>query len=123
MGDNKVLIVDDEIEVCNALEKYLSLKGYEVETAQDGATAIVLAYTFNPKVVLLDIMMPKMGGLDVLKRMRNIVPESAIIMITALNDNEIGKLSFNLGAFDFITKPINLNYLESAIMLKMLEVI
>jgi len=114
----KVLVVDDEVEVCDALKKFLSLKEYEVETALDGATALKRVKEFKPHIVLLDIIMPGMGGEDVLLRIRNLNPKIGIIMVTAVNDKKIAKRTIQLGASDYITKPINLYHLENVIMVK-----
>jgi len=119
----KILVVDDEIEVCNALKEHFSLKEYEVETALDGATALKKVEEFNPHIILLDIIMPGMGGIDVLKIVKNINPKIGIILVTAVVDEEIAKHTFNLGAYDYITKPLDLNYLETAVRMKMIDVI
>ena len=66
----KILVVDDEIEGCNALKEFLSLKEYEVVTALDGATVLEKIEQFKPHIVLLDILMPGLGGLDVLLRIK-----------------------------------------------------
>ena len=78
----KILVVDDEAEVCNALKKFLSLKNYVVETALDDSTAIKKTEKFSPHIVLLDIRMPEMGGIDVFKKTRNINPQIGVIMVT-----------------------------------------
>ena len=119
----KVLVVDDEVEVCDALEKFLSLKEYEVETALDGATALKKVKEFKPHIVLLDIIMPGMGGEDVLLRIRNLNPKIGIIMVTAVKDEKIAKRTIQLGASDYITKPINLHHLENVIMVKMIDIL
>jgi DNA-binding NtrC family response regulator len=118
----RILVVDDEVEVCNALKEFLSLREYEVETALDGPTALKMVEDFKPQIVLLDIIMPGMGGLDVLKRIKNINPEIGIIMTTAVVDEEIAKSTIRLGAYDYITKPIDLDHLETVLMVKMIDI-
>jgi len=118
----KILVVDDEVEVCNALKEFLILKEYAVETALNGPTALRMVEDFNPHIVLLDIIMPGMGGVDVLKRIRNINPKIGIIMTTAVVDEEIAKSTIRLGAYDYITKPIDLNHLETVLMVKMIDI-
>jgi len=118
----KILVVDDEIEVCNALKEFLSLKEYEVETALDGAGALKKVEQFKPHIVLLDIIMPGMGGIDVLSKIKNIDPKISIIMTTAVADEEIAKRTIQLGAYDYITKPIDLNHLETVLMVKMVDI-
>ena len=115
----KILVIDDEVEVCNALKEYLSLKEYEVETALDGSTALKKVEEFKPHIVLLDVIMPGMGGIEVLKEIRSINPQIGIIMVTAVIDEEIAKRIVQLGAYEYITKPIDLNYLETVLAMKM----
>jgi len=117
----RILVVDDEVEVCNALKEFLSSKEYETETALDGQTALKKVEDFNPHVVLLDIIMPGMGGIDVLKEIRNINPKTGIIMTTAVVDEEIAKRTIQLGAYEYITKPIDLNHLERVLTMKMID--
>jgi len=118
----RILVVDDEVEVCNALKEFLILKKYAVETALNGPMALKMVEDFNPHIVLLDIIMPGMGGVDVLKRIRNINPEIGIIMTTAVVDEELAKSTIRLGAYDYITKPIDLNHLETVLMVKMIDI-
>ena len=119
----RILVVDDEVEVCNALKEYLSSKEYEVETALNGQTALKKVRDFHPHIVLLDIIMPKMNGVDVLMRIRNINPKIGVIMVTAVKDEGVAMKSMNLGAYDYVTKPLDLEYLETVLAVKMLEVL
>ena len=119
---DRILVVDDEAEVCNALKDFLSLKEYEVETALDGPTALKKVEEFNPHIVLLDIIMPGMGGIDVLSSIKNIDPKIGIVMTTAVADEEIARRTIQLGAYDYILKPIDLNHLETVLMVKMIDI-
>jgi len=119
----RILVIDDEVEVCDALKEFLSLKEYEVETALDGPTALKKVEEFKPHIVLLDIIMPGMGGIDVLKGIRYINPQIGIIMITAVVDEGIAKGFIQLGAYDYITKPIDLNHLETVLTVKMIDIL
>jgi CheY-like chemotaxis protein len=118
----RVLVVDDEIEVCDALKEFLSSKEYEVETALDGPTALKKVEEFKPHIVLLDIIMPGMGGTEVLKEIRSKNPKIGIIMVTAVVDEELAKVIIMLGAYDYITKPVDLNHLETVLMVKMIDI-
>jgi len=118
----RILVVDDEVLVCDLLKEFLSLKEYEVETALDGATALKKVEEFKPHIVLLDIIMPGMGGTDVLKEIRRKHPTIGIIMITGMVDEELAKNMIKLGASDYITKPIDLIHLETVIMVKMIDI-
>jgi len=119
---DRILVVDDEAEVCSALKDFLSLKEYEVETALDGPTALKKVEEFNPHIVLLDIIMPGMGGIDVLSSIKNIDPKIGIVMTTAVADEEIARRTIQLGAYDYILKPIDLNHLETVLMVKMIDI-
>lgn len=101
-----VLVVDDEVAIVELLKHHLKLEGYDILEANDGISAIEIAAEKRPDLILLDIMLPKMDGLSVCKRIKNIynVP---ILMITA-KDTEIDKiLGLELGADDYVTKPFS----------------
>ena len=119
----KILVVDDEVEVVRLLENFLTSKGYEVYTALNGADALALVKKVKPDIVLLDIMMPGMGGIDTLKEIKKIDPTTAVIMVTAIIDEELANRAVKLGAFDYITKPINIDYLETCVLVKMIYVL
>ena len=119
----KILVVDDEIAIRNLLKEFLNRKGYDVYTAPDGRTAIAEVKEIRPHIVLLDIMMPGMGGIDTLKEIRKIDPRVGVIMVTAIADEELGKRAIALGACDYITKPLNFDYLETALMVKMMDLL
>jgi DNA-binding response OmpR family regulator len=117
----RILVVDDEKQVADFLGEFLGDKGYEVYTANDGLSAIQAVKAKKPHLVLLDIMMPGMGGIDVLKEIKKIDPEIGVIMTTGLKDVELAKRTLDLGAYDYITKPFNLDYLETAVMVKLID--
>ncbi len=101
-----VLVVDDEVTIVELLKHHLELEGYNVLEANDGLTGLEIALNERPNLILLDIMLPKLDGLSVCKRIKNIynVP---ILMITA-KDTEIDKiLGLELGADDYVTKPFS----------------
>ena len=117
----RILVVDDEFEVCDILNKFLTSKGYSVDTALDGNTAINKVKEFSPNVVLLDIMMPGIGGIETLKEIKKIDPSIGVIMVTAVIDEALAKRALEIGAFEYITKPINLHYLENVVLVKMAD--
>ena len=117
----KILVVDDEVEACNVLEEFLSSKGHDVHTALDGSTAISKFQEVKPQLVFLDMIMPGMGGLDVLKEMKEMDPGVTVIMVTVVTDHEQAKETIESGAYDYITKPVDLNYLENVMMVKLME--
>jgi DNA-binding response OmpR family regulator len=117
----KILVVDDEIEACNALKEFLEGKGYEVYTAQDGKTALDKLRELRPQLVLLDMIMPGMHGIEVLQEIKKIDPRIGVIMVTVVTDEEQAKKTLQLGAYDYITKPVDLTHLETVVMVKILD--
>ena len=117
----RVLVVDDEPEACRALKEFLVLKGYEVQTAPDGDLALQEVNAFKPHIVLLDMNMPGMDGVEVLKEIRKIDTSIGVIMVTVVSDHERAKSTLELGAFDYITKPVDLNYLETVVLVKAVD--
>jgi len=114
----KVLVVDDEPEAVELLTEFLSSKGYEVLTATSGEEALRRVKEDRPHLVLLDIQMPKMNGLEVLRRIREIDPEMGVIMATGVNEEDVGRKALELGAFDYIVKPLDMKYLEGSLWYK-----
>ena len=104
----KVLVVDDEWEIRDVLSNFLTEKGYEVILASNGEEAIELAEEKNPHVILLDVKMPGIDGIDTCRRLKEGEKTRSIpvIMITAFGDREIE--AYLEGADDFIVKPFNM---------------
>jgi len=114
----RVLVVDDDPDVVEILQAFLHAKGYEVITAGDGAEGLRRVKEERPHLILLDIQMPKMDGLEVLRRLREIDKEVGVIMVTGVNEQEIARKAMELGAFDYIVKPLDLPYLEQSLWYK-----
>jgi len=114
----RVLVVDDDPATVELLREFLSAKGYEVITAGDGAEGLRRVKEERPHLILLDVQMPKMDGLEVLRRLREIDKEVSVIMVTAANEEAIGRQAMELGAFDYIVKPLDLPYLEQSLWYK-----
>lgn len=116
MNRNKILIVDDEPNVCSFLSEFLDYKGFESTITQSGEEALKQLKSEDFDLVLLDIIMPEMNGFEVLERinhMDNIVP---VIILTGVRDQNVANDSIEMGAVDFITKPIDLDRLEQSII-------
>ncbi len=111
----RVLVVDDETDVAEALRLYLELKGYEAHAVFSGASAIEAVQAEPPNVILLDILMPGMNGLEALRRIREIDPQIRVIVVTAVAEEDLARHVLALGASDFITKPVDLRRLEASI--------
>jgi two-component system, OmpR family, alkaline phosphatase synthesis response regulator PhoP len=120
MGDKpkqKVLVVDDEQPILELLKYNLEKEGYSVETANDGLKAVEMAKKFHPDLVLLDIMMPVMDGVEACRRIREIpeVRKTFVIFLTARSEEYSEVAAFDVGADDYITKPIKPRALISRI--------
>jgi DNA-binding NtrC family response regulator len=106
-----ILLVDDQDTIRFFLEKTLKQEGYEAVTARTGAEAIEKARAVVPDLVLLDLKLPDMDGLEVLRKIKEIFPEIGVVMITAFGDIETAVNAMKNGAYDFVSKPINLEQL------------
>lgn len=113
----KVLVVDDEEPILELLKYNLEKEGYDVKVADHGALAVEIARKFKPELVLLDIMMPQMDGVETCRQLRAI-PELAttfIVFLTARSEEYSEVAAFDVGADDYITKPIKPRALMSRI--------
>jgi DNA-binding NtrC family response regulator len=106
-----ILLVDDQDTIRFFLEKMLIQEDFEAHTAKTGLEAVEMVKKIVPDLVLLDLKLPDMDGLQVLAKIKEIFPEICVVMITAFGDIETAVESMKRGAFDFITKPINLEQL------------
>jgi signal transduction histidine kinase/FixJ family two-component response regulator len=113
--DNKLLIVDDEEGIRKVLSIALSDSGYTVFTAQNGEEALDIFRRENPPIVLTDIKMPGMDGIDLLRTLKQESPDTEVIMITGHGDMDLAIKSLKYQAIDFVTKPINDDVLEIAL--------
>ncbi len=113
----KVLIADDEPDIIEFISYNLRNENYEVATAKNGEEAIEVAKTFNPQLIILDVMMPKKSGLDAcaILRANPQFDDTLIIFLTALNDDTIQIKGLEVGADDYITKPVSPKVLISKI--------
>jgi two-component system KDP operon response regulator KdpE len=112
VGQKRVMVVDDEPRICQLLKIKLGISGYEVITVTNGADAIELARTANPDVILLDIVMPDISGMDILDRVRKF-SHAPIIVFTGRP--EIARIASQFGADDYIAKPFDMNLLMEKI--------
>lgn len=111
----KVLVVDDDPVMADLLKQSLEGNDCEVLTASDGIEALEKVRADNPAVVLLDIRMPRKSGLETLQEIKQYNKDIAVIMITGVDDEEIGRRALGMGAFDYIVKPFELSHLEKVI--------
>ena len=108
-GPSKILIADDNHQNCELLDAYLGDEGYKIDFAYDGQQTLDMVAKFQPDVILLDIMMPKVSGYEVCQRLKEDRRTRAIpiIMVTALAEMGDIEKAVNAGADDFLTKPVN----------------
>jgi DNA-binding response OmpR family regulator len=102
-----VLVVDDDVTVRDVVTRYLDRAGYRVEVAGDGERALQSVAARRPDVVVLDLMLPRLGGLEVCRRLRRQSAALPIVMLTALGEEEDRVLGLELGADDYVTKPFS----------------
>ena len=111
MENPKVFLVDDEEEFASTLADRLRLRGFDVDVANDGETALRRVTDNPPHVVLLDVKMPVVGGLEVLARIKSIYPDIPVIMLTGVGSTRDGIEGMQAGAFDFLMKPLQIETL------------
>lgn len=108
----KIMVVDDEREICAFLKSFFEERLYEVTTALSGEEALKKIEKERPQVVLLDLKMPGKDGIEVLKELKQRYPKIKVIMVTAVETSDKIELAIKLGADNYITKPLSLEYLE-----------
>lgn len=116
-----ILVVDDEPEICDLVGEFLARRGYRVKTASGGENALAAIKAETPNLVLLDIYMPGINGVEVLRRLKsaNLLAGLGVIMLTASQEEPLLQEALNLGAFDVLSKPVNLDELELAVAVKL----
>jgi DNA-binding response OmpR family regulator len=109
VSGTRVLVVDDEPIVREVLSRYLAREGFDVEAAADGERALSAVERARPDVVILDLMLPRVDGLEVFRRMREAIasPFPAVIMLTAKGEETDRIVGLELGADDYVTKPFS----------------
>jgi DNA-binding NtrC family response regulator len=117
MSSWKVLLVDDEVEFVTTLAERLRLRGMEASVASSGEQALKCIDADRPQVVVLDVLMPGLGGLDVLDQIRKTDPEIKVILLTGRGSAQQDDEKIPLGASDYLIKPVDIDEL----ILKMRE--
>ena len=113
------LLVDDDPKSLKLLAVKLTQEGYRTIAAESGKEALEAIELEKPGLVLLDIMMPEMDGIETLKRIKKFDPDIPVAMVTAVWDNDEAKKAFDAGAYEYITKPIDTEYLKLAVLVKL----
>jgi DNA-binding response OmpR family regulator len=107
----KALLVDDEEEFVMTLAERLQIRGIQAKTATDGQEALSMINREKPQVVVLDIMMPGISGLEVLDHIKKNYPQIEVILLTGRGSTKEGIEGMRLGAFDFLMKPVKIEEL------------
>ncbi|MDR3554294.1 MAG: sigma-54 dependent transcriptional regulator [Syntrophobacteraceae bacterium] len=115
MSPGKILAIDDEQNIRHLIESEFTLEGYEVKTARDGQEGLKLLDNEPFDVVLLDIKLPRMNGIEVLRRVKKRCPAPEVLMITGYGDIKTAVESLKLGAREYITKPFKLDELQGLV--------
>ncbi|MGI6578139.1 MAG: response regulator [Eubacteriales bacterium] len=113
--DKKLLIVEDEKSIIDILSFNLRREGYETIEAMDGETGLALAKSDNPDLILLDVMLPKLDGFEVCRKLREQGATTPVIMLTAREEESDKILGLEIGADDYITKPFSMRELLARI--------
>lgn len=111
MADAKILVVDDEPAIRNLIHRFLAKQDYQMESAEDGKSALAMFEQFNPDLVILDVNLPDANGYDLCKEMQSRTGVF-VLMLTSRTDEADKIRGFNTGADDYITKPFSLGELE-----------
>ena len=106
MANEKILVVDDDTNICELLRLYLTKEGYQVTTANDGEEGLEKFSQVKPDMVLLDVMMPRLDGLEVCRRIRK-MGNTPVMMLTAKGETFDKVLGLELGADDYMVKPFD----------------
>lgn len=117
----RILVVDDEQDNLDVLERRLGVRGFSIVTANSGKEALEMIKTARPDLMLLDVMMPGMSGLDVLREVRLCHCQATlpVIMVTAKGDQSTTASSIGKGANDFVVKPFDFEVLLSRVMMQL----
>ncbi|MFP4392067.1 MAG: response regulator [Desulfohalobiaceae bacterium] len=104
----KILLVDDEEEFVSTLSERLELRGYSTDTASDGQQALALLDATSFDIVILDLMMPGLSGLEILQQAKSLKPDLPIILLTGHGSTREGMEGMRLGAVDYLMKPLDI---------------
>jgi len=109
MSQVRVLLVDDETDLIEIVEERLRLRGIEAAVSNSGHDALARLRECEFNVVVVDVRMPTMGGLELLERIKKICPKTQVILLTGRGSEEESKMGIARGAFDYLIKPVNIN--------------
>ena len=119
MANPSILVVDDDTAVCGMLAQFLVDNGYQVTMATSGAEALALAANDPPDLVLLDLRMPGMDGMECLQQLRQRDATLPVVMVTAVDDEVVAARCLELGAVEYLMKPVSLEYLRTILTVRL----
>ena len=103
----RMLIVDDERDICDCLQHFFSARGFSVATAFSGEEALMRISQGGTDVVLLDILLPGLSGMEVLRRLKELNPRIQVVMVTGLDQTQLRAEAYRYGAAAYVTKPFD----------------
>ena len=112
MAKSKILIVDDEVSMREFLEIMLSKEGYKVSSSGSGKEALKMLNDTIYDLIVSDVQMPGMNGIELLRNVKEVCPDTTVIMITAYASTESGVEAMKAGAYDYITKPFKVDEIK-----------
>ncbi len=116
MKKKTILIIDDEVLITELVREYLGMMGFSMLAANSAREGIEIARKEKPDLILLDVLMPHMSGVECLQVLRSENPDAMVVMVTAVHDERTAKQAIEFGAYDYITKPIDFDYLKNNIL-------
>lgn len=117
----KILTVDDQMGIDSFFYEFFTARNYEVFSALSGKEALKIVEKEKPRIVLLDINMRGMDGIETLKKIKEIDKNISVIMVTGVKDEDVAAKARELGADDYVTKPLSLEYLDKVVLLKLMN--
>lgn len=121
LTDKKILIVDDDPHVLKSIARFLTKQGYTVSTAPGGKEALVMMEKEVPDLVLLDVLMPEMDGIETLEIIRQRWPDVDVVMISALREEAVARASIKMGAYEWLPKPFSMEQLDRTLFVTFLH--
>ncbi len=116
----RILVVDDDAEIRGMLEQFIAMQGHEARSVADGAAALAALADGRPDVVLLDIQMPEVDGIEILRAIHQAAPDVKVIMMSGAADVELAQATLAHGAFDFVPKPFHMESLAQSLQVALL---
>lgn len=112
----KILVIDDDLSTVIPVIKYLSSQGFEVQHTPNGGRGVQVVRRFKPDLVLCDMVMPGMSGIEVVKLIKMEMPQTVVIMLSGIQEAEMAEKALSAGAHSYLTKPIALEHIKHRVI-------